>query len=434
MARNLEAEQDQEVERKPERGQLQPAPPNGNEDQNGRERPPAKRKTFLKGHPVRIIAVLIILAILVAGGLWLWAYESSFESTDDAQVDGHIYPISARISGRVTEVRVDNNYLVTAGQVLVQLDPTDYQVAVQRADADLKQSEADAIAAFKQVPVITTSTQSQISGTGASVLEANAGVTVAEQQYEAAQARIREAEANAAKAQSDVERYRPLVEKQEISQQQFDQAIATAKALQATVESAKASAVAAARQVAQAKARVAQAQAQEAATRSSPQQIAAERARAQSSLAAVGVQRAALEMAKLNVQYTTVLAPVDGVAGQRTVQIGVQIQPGQELMSVTPLNDLWVTANFKETQLKNMRAGQKATIHVDATSKDYHGHVDSFPGATGSKFSLLPPENATGNYVKVVQRLPVKIVFEQGEDPEHRLRPGMSVEPKVYIK
>jgi membrane fusion protein (multidrug efflux system) len=266
------------------------------------------------------------------------------------------------------------------------------------------------------------------------VEEANAGVLVAQQQYEAAQARIREAEANAVNAQSDVERYRPLAQKQEISQQQFEQAQATAKALAATVDTAKASADAAARQVSQARARVSQAQAQQAATASSPQQIAAERAKAQSSQAAVGIQRANLEMAKLNIQYTTIVAPVTGVIGQRAVQVGQQIQPGQELMSVIPIEGLWITADFKETQLQNMRVGQKATVHIDSTGKDYRGHVDSFPGATGAKYSLLPPENATGNYVKVVQRLPVKIVLEQGEDPDHLLRPGMSAVPKVYVK
>jgi membrane fusion protein (multidrug efflux system) len=404
------------------------------QDRSGGERPPVKKKTILRGHPVRIVLLLVVLIVAVVGGMWLWAYEESFENTDDAQVDGYIYPINPRISGRVVDVRVDNNIQVAQGQVLVQLDPTDYQVAQQRAQADLGQSEADARAAESEVPITRTNTSSQTSSAGASVEEADAGVLAAQQNFEAAQARIREAEANAAKAQSDVERYRPLAQKQEISQQQFEQAQATAKALNATVDTAKASADASARNVAMAKARVAQARAQEAATRSSPQQIAAQRARAQSSQAAVGVQRAALEMAKLNIGYTTIVAPVAGVIGQRSVEVGQQIQPGQELMSLVPLNGLWITADFKETQLQNMRVGQKATIHVDATGKDYRGHVDSFPGATGAKYSLLPPENATGNYVKVVQRLPVKIVLEQGEDPEHLLRPGMSAVPKVYVK
>ncbi len=431
MAQELETERQRERPRNatPDAGA---PPPRHAEEEHDEERPPRRRGFF--SHPVRIVVVLVVLIALAVGGLFLWAYESSFEDTDDAQVQGHIYPISARVSGRVTEVRVDNNYQVTPGEVLVQLDPTDYQVALQKAQADLGQSEADALAAQNQVPITTTSTSSQISTAGASVEEAAVAISVAQQQYEAAQARIREAEANAAQAQADVERYRQLVAKQEISRQQFDQSVATAKALAATVDTAKASADAAARQVAQARAHLVQVQAQQAATRSSPQQIAAERARAQSSQAAVGVQRATVEQAKLNLQYTTVTAPVGGVVGQRSVQVGQQIQPGQELMSVIPLDDLWITANFKETQLKNMRVGQKVTVHVDSTGKDYRGHVDSFPGATGSEYSLLPPENATGNYVKVVQRLPVKIVLEPGEDPQHQLRPGMSAEPKVYVK
>lgn len=399
----------------------------------GGERP-AVKKNVLREHPGKIMLLLVAVIALAAGGMWFWGYASSFESTDDAQVDGHIFPVNPRISGRVVDVKVDNNNPVTPGQVLVQLDPADYQVAVQKAQADLGQSEADAVAAENEVPITRTSTSSQVTNAGASVQEADAGVQVAQQQYEAAQARIREAEANAAKAQSDVERYRPLAQKQEISQQQFDQALATAKALAATVDTAKASADAAARQVNQARARVAQAKAQEAATLSSPEQIAAQRARAQSAQAGVGVQRAQLEMARLNVQYTTIVAPIAGVIGQRAVQVGQQIQPGQELMSVIPLTGLWITANFKETQLQNMRVGQKATVHVDSTGKDYRGHVDSFPGATGAKYSLLPPENATGNYVKVVQRMPVKIVLEADEDAEHQLRPGMSAVPKVYVK
>jgi membrane fusion protein (multidrug efflux system) len=433
MASEVETDRQTPIETAPV-VEAKTTPVKGEPDRGGSERPPAKKSTFLRGHPVRLVVLLVVVIAAAIGAMWLWAYEGSFEETDDAQVDGHIYPVNARINGRVVDVRVDNNIQVTPGQVLVQLDPTDYQVALHKAEADLGQSEADAAAAENEVPITTVSTSSQVTNAGASVQVAEQGVLVAQQQYAAAQARVREAEANAAKALSDVERYRPLAQKQEISQQQFEQAQATAKALDATVESAKASADAASRQVAEARARVAQANAQEAATRSSPQQIAAERARAQSSQAAVGIQRANVEMAKLNIQYTTIVAPVAGVIGQRSVQVGQQIQPGQELMSVIPLNDLWITADYKETQLQNMRVGQKATVHVDSTGKDYRGHVDSFPGATGAKYSLLPPENATGNYVKVVQRLPVKIVLEQGEDPDHLLRPGMSAVPKVYVK
>ena len=421
MAQQLETEHAEEKDQ-----------PQHEPQDNEAQAPPTPRRSLAT--PVKILIGLVALALLVAGGLYWWSYRGSFENTDDAEIDGHIYPVSPRVGGRVTDVRADNNQQVTAGQILVQMDPTDYQVTLQRAQADVAQAEADARAAQSQVPIITSNTSSQTSTAGASVQEAAAGISVAQQQFEAAQARIREAEANAIKAQKDVERYRPLAEKQEISQQQFDQAQANARALAATVDTAKANAEAASRQIGQARARLSEAQAQQSATRSSPQQIAAERARAAAMQAAVGVQKASLEQARLNITYTSILAPVSGVVGQRNVQVGQQVQPGQALMSIIPMIDLWVTANFKETQLQKMRPGQRVTIKVDAAGREFRGHVDSFPGATGSKYSLLPPENATGNYVKVVQRLPVKIVFEPGEDSQHILRPGMSCEPKVEIK
>jgi membrane fusion protein (multidrug efflux system) len=397
------------------------------------ERPPVSKPSG-SGGALRGLLALVVVGALGVAGYYYWTFRSTFETTDDAQVDGNIYPVSARVGGRVTSVEVDNNQLTSAGQTLVRLDPTDYQVALQRAQADVQQAQADALAAQSQVPIITNNTSSQISTAGASVEEATVAISVAEQQHTAALARVREAEANAVKAQKDVERYRPLAEKQEISQQQFDQAVANAGALAASVDTARANADAALRQVAQARARLSQAQAQQSATKSSPQQIAAEQARAASMRAAIGVQQATLEQARLNIQYTVITSPVAGVVGQKAVQVGQQIQAGQQLMSVIPLDDLWVSANFKETQLRTMRVGQKATVHVDLTGRDYRGHVDSFPGATGSRYSLLPPENATGNYVKVVQRLPVKIVLEKGEDSDHLLRPGMSCEPKVYLK
>ena len=405
------------------------------QQQRKAEPPPFRKrgKPWVFQHPVASLALLVLLVVAVIGGIRLLDYFSSYESTDDAQVDGYIYPVSARIQGRVTAVDSDINQPVKAGQTLIQLDPTDYQVMLDRSKADLAQAQATEQAAQTQVPITATNTASQISMTQAGVQDAIAGVSVAEKQYIAAQARIAEAQANYVKAQRDVERYRPLVEKQEISKQQFDQAVATAEALKATVATADASAEAASRQVTQAKTRVAQAEAQHAATRSAPQEIAGQQARAGSAQASADMARASLEMAKLNVQYTTIAAPVSGVIGQRNVQIGQQIQAGQQLMSVVPLNDLWVTANFKETQLRHMRVGQKADLHVDATDQTIKGHVDSFPGATGARYSLLPPENATGNYVKVVQRLPVKLVFEPDQDIG-RLRPGMSVDTKVWVK
>jgi membrane fusion protein (multidrug efflux system) len=199
------------------------------------------------------------------------------------------------------------------------------------------------------------------------------------------------------------------------------------------VDTARANADAAARQVNEARARVSQAQAQEAAMASAPQQVAGQRARASASQAKAQAEVTNVQNAQLNLQYTTITSPVDGIVGRRSVEVGQQIQAGQDLMSVVPLTDLWVTANYKETQLRHMRIGQPVTVHVDAVDRDFKAHVDSFPGTTGARMSLLPPENATGNFVKVVQRLPVKIVFDTGQDTQ-RLRPGMSVETKVWIK
>ncbi len=396
--------------------------------------PPPARQSWFKRHPIAAIVLLIVLIAVIIIGWWVWGYLSSYEGTDDAQIDGHIYPVSARIGGHVVAVNTDINQVVSRGQVLVELDPSDYRVALEHASADFERAQAETRAAQTQVPVTTTSTASQISSARAGVTEAEAAVSTAQQQYQAAQARIREAEANYKTALDNVERLRPLAAKQEISEQQFVAAQQNANGAAAAVDTARAQADAAQRQIAQAQARVAQARAAEAATASTPQLLAGKRAKAASEAASADMAKATMDQAQLNLEYTKILAPIGGVVGRRSVQVGQQVQPGQELMAVVPLDDLWVTANYKETQLQDMRIGQSATIHVDALGQDFKGHVDSFPGATGARFSLLPPENATGNFVKVVQRLPVKVVFEPGQDTGHRLRPGMSVETKVWVK
>ena len=380
---------------------------------------------------------LILAAILLLiAAVFLWRYFTSYESTDDAQIDGHVNSISARISGHVSKLNVQDNQYVEAGTVLVEIDPTDYQVAVDRAQADYNDAKATADAASVNVPVISVSTESQLSSADADVGNAQAGIKAARQQLEAAKANLQQADANNIKAQNDLGRYKQLVEKQEISQQQFDQAVAAARAGEATVQAARATADAAAAQVIQAQGKLAQAEANQRSAATGPNQIAITRSKAQSALAAAARKRADLEQAKINLSYTKVIAPVAGIVSNRTVELGENVQPGQSLMNLIPLegNDIWVTANFKETQLRDMKAGQKTTIYVDATGKKYKGKVDSIAGASGARFSLLPPENATGNYVKIVQRIPVKIVFEPGETKGHELRPGMSVEPKVWIR
>lgn len=391
------------------------------------------RSARIRSPRFRMFLILGAILLLVVG-FFLWRYFSSYESTDDAQIDGHVNSISARVSGHVVKLNFQDNQFVKAGTVLVEIDPNDYQLAVARAQADYNDAKAAADAANVNVPITSENTSSQLSSAGADVLNAQAGIKAAKQESSAARANLAQAEANNVKAQNDLERYKQLVDKQEISQQQYDQAVAAAKAGEAAVESARASADAAEAQVTQAQSRLVQAQASQRAAATAPKQMAVIRARAGSALAQAERKKADLDQALLNLQYTKVLAPVDGVVSNRTVEVGQNVQPDQELLKIIPLADIWVTANFKETQLREMKPGQRATIEVDATGKKYKGHVDSIAGASGARFSLLPPENATGNYVKVVQRIPVKIVLENGENNQHELRPGMSVIPKVWIR
>jgi membrane fusion protein, multidrug efflux system len=392
-----------------------------------------RRRSALSNPRVRLGLIIAAVVIIVVGVLG-WRYFTSYESTDDAQIDGHINSISPRVSGHVVKLNVQDNQYVAAGSVLVEIDPTDYQVAVERAKADYADAVAAAQAARVNVPITSVSTTGQVSAAQADVTNAQAGIAAATQQYQAAKAQLLEAQANSTKAQSDLARYTQLIAKQEISQQQYDQALATAQASAATVEAASANVSAAEQQVIQSRGKLDQAQANLRTANTGPRQVAATRSRAASAEAQVQRKKADLDQAELNLNYTKVAAPVAGVVSNRTVEVGQNVQAGQEMMKVIPLEDVWVTANFKENQLRSMRPGQPVDIHVDANARKYHGHVDSIAGASGARFSLLPPENATGNYVKVVQRIPVKIVFENGELRAHELRPGMSVEPKVWIR
>lgn len=378
-------------------------------------------------------AVLIPLALLViVGGVLLWLYFASYESTDDAQVDVHLYPVSPRISGYVIKVNVDDNQYVQAGTVLFEIDPRDYQVAVDKAQADLASAVATAKSLHITVPITSVNTSSQLKSATSDVANANAGIIAAEKQRAATHAQVEEAEANDVKAQDDLKRYQRLVAKQNVSEQTYDQALAAAKASTASVVAARANDAAAEQTVEQARQRLTTAEANQVYAQTGPQQVASTNARVTAALADVQQRRATLEQAELNLQYTKIYAPVSGSVN-KSVVVGMNVQPGQQLITVVPLEEVWVTANFKETQLKKMRVGQKANISVDSTGQTVHGHVDSISGATGPLFSLLPPENATGNFVKIVQRIPVKIVLEPGENHDHRLRPGMNVVPKVFL-
>jgi len=381
----------------------------------------------------RNLVVVLAAVVLVVGGLLLWRYLSSYESTDDAQADVHLYPVSARISGYVVRVNVNDNQWVNKGDVLVEIDPTDYQVALAQAQANLANAEAIAKSLNITVPITSVNTTSQLQFTASGIEDARAAITAAEKQLAAAHQQVEAAEANDVKAQDDLRRYKLLVDKHEVAPQIYDQSLAAAKASTANVAAAQASESAAEQFVQQAQSRLAQATANHAYAQTGPQQVSSTKARVQAAVADVQQKRAMLQQAELNLQYTKVIAPVSGEIN-KTVVVGLNVEPGQQLLTVVPLDEVWVTANFKETQLKHMQLGQKADIHVDSSGATLHGHVDSIAGATGPLFSLLPPENATGNYVKIVQRLPVKIVLESGENHDRKLRPGMNVVPDVYLR
>jgi membrane fusion protein (multidrug efflux system) len=380
----------------------------------------ARTRSYFRQHPRAKLFLLSILIAVAAIGYIVWHHYAVRESTDDAQIDGHIAPISARVAGTVLQVNIDDNQYVQAGTVLVQLDPTDYRVMLERARAELLNAQAAARAARTGVPVTSVSTSSELR-------TAQANLRAAEQEVDAAQARLREAEAQHTWTVSDLNRMRQLITRDEISRQRYDAAVTAEQQAAAAVDAARAA-------VANARSHVAQAWAQVEGAQTAPQQVAITRARAGAAEAEVQRLAAAVHQSELNLQYTTVRAPVTGIVSRKTVEPGQVVQPGQPLLALVNLEDVWVTANFKETQLRNMRIGQAASVEVDAYGRSFKGHVDSLAGATGARFSLLPPENATGNYVKVVQRVPVKIVFEKGQDPNHLLRPGLSVVPTIFTQ
>jgi membrane fusion protein (multidrug efflux system) len=331
---------------------------------------PAGSRPFIRRHPFLLIPALAIVALLIVGGLRFWNYLQSYESTDDAEIDGHLDPISTRIDGTVVHVYVEDTTHVTKGQALIDLDPRDYQVAVENAAAKLAQAER--------------------------------GVKAAQRDYDLKVADLVGGVATNTKAQVDVRRYRELLDQDVIPRETNDQIVMTGKVDAAGVNSDRAAIAAAAETIGQ-------------------------------DQAAMRAAQASLDQAKLNLSYTHIVAPANGVVGDKTVELGQRLQPGEQLLSIVPIDDIWITADFRETQLRRMHRGQSVTVHVDTTGRDYKGYIQGLPGATGELYSLLPPENATGNYVKVVQRLPVRIRLYPGEDADHRLRPGMSVESTVWV-
>lgn len=406
----------------------QATPPKDTDKAKPAETPAAKaRRTFL-------IVSVVLLLILVAGFFY---WRSTFtEDTDDAQVDGDLYQVSARVSGQVIKVNVTDNQKVNQGDVIADIDPRDYQVALEQAQAALDNSKAGFVQANSNVPITNVQTRTQLSTSGSDVTTAQASVAQAQKQVAASQARVDQAKANALKAQLDVDRYTPLVAKDVISKQQFDQAVAQAAANNGALLEAQQNVIANQAAVAQAQSRLNSARSDEQQARENgPKQVAVQRARAQAANADIEQNEAKVAQARLNLSYCHITAPTTGIINRKNVAVGQNISVGQNMLTIIPLDNLWITANFKETQLQKMKVGQAVTVKVDALGgRKYHGHVTQVGGATGSRLSLFPPENATGNYVKVVQRIPVRIDLDKGENDDHLLRPGFSVVPDVDIK
>jgi membrane fusion protein, multidrug efflux system len=402
-------------------------PEQQNESQDKQPEEPKSRRRFI---------IIGVVAILVVGAVLFWWHSTFYEDTDDAQVNGHLIQISARIVGHVIKVNVDENQYVDAGTVLAEVDPKDFEVAVQQDEANLQSAEAAYEAAKVNVPVIGINTGSNLRSAGADVSGAGATIAQTQKQLEAAQAAVAQAEANSTKSQLDLQRYTPLVEKDVISKQQFDAAVAAANGNKAALAQAQANLLAAQDGVRIARDRATTAEAAFKYAQTGPQQVAIQKARADQAAAQVEQARSQLEQAKLNLSYTKIVAPVAGIVTRKSVELGQNVSVGQNMMTLVSLDDIWITANFKETQLEHMRAGQKVVVTVDAYGgRKYDGKITQIGGATGSVLSLFPPENATGNYVKVVQRVPVRIdITDPKENSDHLLRPGLSVEPKVRVK
>jgi len=386
----------------------------------------------------KILAISIAAVVIGIAGAYFVSNAFHYEDTDDAQVDGHIMPLSARVTGQVERVNFIEGQIVHAGDVMVIIDPEDYQVATDQAVANLVNAEATSASSHDSVPITSASAFSGLDSAQAAVEDAQAGVAAAKHDLEADQAELLQAKANSTKTDSDLGRYEPLVQKEDISRQQYDAAVAAAQANRAAVQSAEAIVAAGAQALDQAQAKLLQAKADLRNAQTAPQQVSLMSSRAKAADAQVLRSKAQLAQARLNLSYTIIRSPVTGIVGKKSVEVGQNVSIGQELLEVVPLDDIWVTANFKETQLKHMRPGQSVNVRVDAYGRTWKGHVTNLGGGTGSVFSLLPPENATGNYVKVVQREPVRIDFDraatQDFNAEGLLKPGLSVEPDVRVR
>jgi membrane fusion protein (multidrug efflux system) len=407
-------------------------------DQNANAQQPEKPEAPPKDTSKRkfiIIAVVVVIAI--AAAIFYW--RSTFtEDTDDAQVNGNLYQVSSRVSGQVIHVDVEEQQYVHAGDPIAEIDPKDSQVALEQAEANLANAQAEYQQALVNVPITSVQVSTTNQTSSSDVLGSQASVEQAEAQVQVNKAKVLSAAAQAQKSALDVQRYTPLVAKDVISKQQFDAAVAQAAADQGTLEAAQRDVKAQEQTVNLMNQRLAQSRSQQVQSeKNGPKQVAVQQARAGAALASIKEAQAKVDQAQLNLGYTKVVAPITGIVSNKSVAVGENLSIGQSLMTIVPLTDLWVTANFKETQLKEMHKGQEVKIEVDALGgRKFTGKVEEIGGATGSSLSLFPPENATGNYVKVVQRIPVRINFTNldQENKDYALRIGMSVVPTVRVK
>jgi membrane fusion protein (multidrug efflux system) len=381
------------------------------------------------------LAIILSVVLLAAGSLRWWLSSLAFETTDDAQIEGHLDSISTRISGTVTYINpdVENNHFIKPGTLLLELDPRDYQAELEHAKANLETREAEARSAQVNIQIVNASSFSQLRQAEAAKAEAMASVDAEQANLVADQQRLERDQVVHARAERDRVRYQALVEKHEISRSDYDARETDASATAHSVELDAATLSAEKQKIIQARNTVLARQAQIDSARTAPHQVTDARAKSQSVFGQLDQAKADVQSAELNLSYTEIYAPVGGVIGRKTVELGQRVQPGQGLLMIVPLDDIWVTANYKETQMKHMRAGEPVNIHVDTFGRDYKGTIEDLPGAAGPLFSLFPPENASGNYVKIVQRFAVRIRFDKNQDPEHLLRPGMSVEPAVRV-
>ncbi len=391
------------------------------------EAPPKKKR-------VNLFLIIGVLGVLALAGVLYYLYTQTYESTDDANVDGHMDPIASRIDGTIIAVHVDDNNTVKIGDPLVELDPSDSKVSVAQAQAQYDQAMASVKTARPNVPITRTSNSTDVTSQRAEVANAEAALAAAQHDLDSSLAKLQQAQANSARAAADYARYQALYDKKEVSTADYDQYRATAAAQAALVTSSQADVASARKVIDQRRAQLDQQQSKlRQAIQNGPLQLQIREADILGQQANAESAKAALDQAQLNLGYTKITAPVDGVVTQRSAEIGARVSAGQQLMMIVEIHNLWVTANFKETQLARMHPGLQVHIHVDALKEDFAGTVESMPAATGSATSVLPPENATGNFVKVVQRLPVRIRFNNGQRDLDRLRPGMSVEPKVEL-